>query len=182
MHRLETVFTSQEVGEQVARVAGEISEAYRDADEPVVLVCVLKGAFVFFADLLRHLDFDTEIEFVRLASYGSGTAPSQEISFSKDVETSLQGKHVLVVEDIVDTGHTVDYLDRQFRARGTASLKICSLIHKLERRDVGSDPDFTCFTVNSGFLVGCGLDYAERYRGLPGIHEVHFPESSEGAS
>jgi hypoxanthine phosphoribosyltransferase len=174
MHRLEPVFTSREVSERVARVGGEISRSYRDVAEPVVLVCVLKGAFVFFADLIRHIDFDTEIEFVRLASYGSGTAPSQEISFSQDVETSLQGKHVLIVEDIVDTGHTVDYLDRQFRARGTASLCVCSLIHKLERREAGADPDFTCFTVNGGFLVGCGLDYAERYRGLSGIHEVHF--------
>jgi len=174
MHRLELIFTPQEVTDQVARVGAEISERYGKVDESVVLVCVLKGAFVFFADLIRQLDFHTEIEFVRLASYGSGTAPSQEISFSRDVETSLQGKHVLIVEDIVDTGHTVEFLDTTFRARGVASLGVCSLVHKLERHEAGFVPDFTCFTVNSGFLVGCGLDYAESYRGLPGIYEVHF--------
>ncbi len=176
-HKLECVFTSEQVSREVARVAGEISESYGAVREPVVLVCVLKGAFVFFADLIRRLELNTEIEFVRLASYGSGTSPSQEISFSQDVETSLRGKHVLVVEDIVDTGHTVDYLARQFRARDPASLGICALIHKLERHEAGFVPDFSCFTVESGFLVGCGLDYAECYRGLPGIHEVHFLQS-----
>ncbi|MCF8085532.1 MAG: hypoxanthine phosphoribosyltransferase [Desulfohalobiaceae bacterium] len=179
MHRLELIFTPEQVRDQVARVGGEISRSYGTVSESVVLVCVLKGAFVFFADLIRQLDFHTEIEFVRLASYGSGTAPSQEISFSQDVETSLRGKHVLIVEDIVDTGHTVDYLGRQFQARGTASLGVCSLIHKLERHEAGFVPDFTCFTVNSGFLVGCGLDYAESYRGLSGIHEVHFTQQPE---
>jgi hypoxanthine phosphoribosyltransferase len=174
MHRLELIFTPEEVADQVARVGARITESYGKVAGSVVLVCVLKGAFVFFADLIRHIDFHTEIEFVRLASYGSGTAPSREISFSQDVETSLQDKHVLIVEDIVDTGHTLEYLGRQFRARGTASLGVCSLIHKLERHEAGFVPDFTCFTVNSGFLVGCGLDYAESYRGLPGIHEVHF--------
>lgn len=179
-HKLECLFTPQEVSEQVARVAGEITESYGKVPEPVVIVCVLKGAFVFFADLIRHINFDTEVEFVRLASYGSSTSPSQEISFSHDVETSLQGKHVLIVEDIVDTGHTVEYLARQFRARDPASLGICSLIHKLERHEAGFVPDFSCFTVESGFLVGCGLDYAECYRGLPGIHEVHFLQPGEG--
>ena len=180
MERLEPVVSPQRVQERIAEVAGEISSAYRDAREPLVLVCVLKGAFIFCADLVRQLDFEPEIEFVRLASYGSGTVAEQELSFTKDVESSLRDKHVLIVEDILDTGRTVAYLSRVFSSKSPASLRICSLIHKLERRSADIDPHFTGFTVEKGFLVGCGLDYAHKYRNKSGIYEVVFSGQSSG--
>jgi len=179
MERLEPIFSSKQVSERIAELASEISQSYKGVQEPVVFVCVLKGAFVFFADLLRQVDLQPEIEFVRLASYGAGTTPSQEVTLSQDVEVYLQGKHVLIVEDIVDTGRTVDYLRRELGKREVASLGVSCLIHKLERREVDADPDFVCFTVDSGFVVGCGLDYAERYRGLSTINKVIFSQEKE---
>lgn len=174
MEKLKPVFSEQRVQERIREMAGEISASYRGVKEPVIMVCVLKGAFVFFADLLRRLELEPEIDFVRLASYGDKSCSSGEISFSKDVEGSVQGRHVLIVEDIVDTGLTVSFLHKVFAERDPSSIRVCSLIHKLERRNPEADPDFTGFLVNSGFLVGCGLDYAQKYRRLPGIYEVEF--------
>ena len=171
---LKPVYDEEQIQARVAELAAEISSLYDG--EALVLVCVLKGAFMFFSDLIRRLAGpQMEVDFVRLASYGRSATPSRTIAFVKDVELSLAGKHVLIVEDIVDTGHTMDFLLRQFAARGTKSLRLAVMVDKQERREVPVNADFTGFALPGGFIVGYGLDYAERYRELPAIFEI-IPE------
>lgn len=167
---LKVVYDAQAIAARVAEMGQDINRLY--AGEELVVVCVLKGAFMFFADLVRHLDMRPELDFVRVASYGSSTSTCGTVSFTKDVEVPLQGKHVLLVEDIVDTGHTVDFLFRQLAARGAKSLRLAALVDKQERRAVPVRVDFAGFALPGGFIVGYGLDYAERYRELPGIYEA----------
>lgn len=168
---LKPVFSQEQITSRVAALAADIDAHYDQA--PLVAVCVLKGACVFFTDLVRAMKHPTlELDFVRLSSYGTGDSSSRTVSFTKDVEISLQGKHVLIVEDIVDTGHTMDFLLRQFMARGAISLRIVALVDKCERREMQIATDFVGFPLESGFIVGYGIDYAERYRNLPAIYEV----------
>ena len=162
------VLTAEAIDRRVRELAGQINELY--AGKELVLVCVLKGAFMFFSDLVKHVTVGPEIDFVRLASYGLGETSSGVISFSKDVEISLAGKDVVLVEDIVDSGRTMDFLLRQMRARGANSLRVAALVDKVERREVDVRVDFVGFSLASGFIVGYGLDYAERYRELPAIY------------
>lgn len=162
----EVLFSKEQIDKRVKELAFEINKRY--AGQPLVVICVLKGAVIFFADLVRYINVRPELDFVRLASYGSGTNAGT-ISFTKDLEISLQGKHVIVVEDIVDTGHTMQFLFRQLEARKAKSIALCALIDKYERRTVDITVDFSGFKVNEGFIVGYGLDYAEKYRELPDI-------------
>ncbi len=171
---LKIVFSEEQIRQRVAELAAEINTLY--CDEELVIICVLKGGFMFFTDLVRALDLpDMEMDFVRLASYGKSAHSSRTVSFVKDVEISLAGKHVLIVEDIIDTGHTMEFLKRQLAARGAKSLRLAVMVDKQERREVPVTADFTGFALPGGFVVGYGLDYAERYRGLPAIYEV-IPE------
>lgn len=170
-HRLNVLVPAEEIAARVAELGWEISEAYRNRQ--LVCVCVLKGAFLFFADLLRHVDVGPEIDFVRLASYGAGTASSGTLTFSKDLEVNIEGKHVLIVEDIVDSGRSVEFLEHVFSKRNPRSLKICALVDKKERRETDVPIAFTGFNLTGkGFLVGFGMDYAERYRELDAIYEL----------
>lgn len=164
------VYSEEQIATRVAELATEINTLY--AGQPLVVICVLKGAFMFFTDLVRHLTVEPELDFVRLASYGSKQERGEHISFTKDIEVSIEGKHVLVVEDIIDTGHTMDFLFRQLAARGSKSLRLATLIDKSERRAVPIRADFVGFHLPKGFIVGYGLDYAERYRELGGIYEM----------
>lgn len=169
-YRLKEVLGEAAIQKRVAELAADISAHY--GDEPLVCVCVLKGAFLFFADLTRKLTIDPEIDFVRLASYGKSTSRGQEIAFTKDLETSVQDKHVLVVEDIVDTGHSMGFFTKVLEQRGPRSVKICALIDKWERREVACQVEFPGFTLQDGYLVGYGMDYAEKLRRLPNICEL----------
>lgn len=155
---------------RVAELAAEIDELYKG--ETVVVICVLKGAFPFFSDLVRAMKTDVLMDFVRLASYGDGTSSSEHVALTKDVEVSLEGRHVLIVEDIVDSGRSMDFLMRTFSVRGARSIRLATLIDKKERRQFPVRSDFVGFELPSGFLVGYGLDYAERYRALPAIYEL----------
>lgn len=170
---LKTVLTEEQISKRVGELAADISAHYRD--EPLVCVCVLKGAFMFFADLVRRLTIDPEIDFVRLASYGDKKSRSDEILFTKDMEVSIKDKHVLIVEDIVDTGHSMDFLTKVFQERRPRSVKICALVDKWARREIACGVDFPGFSVQDGFLVGYGLDFAERLRNLSAIHEIVRP-------
>lgn len=163
------LISPQAIARRVAELGADITAAY--AGEPLTVVCVLKGAFLFFADLVRTVDLPLELEFVRLASYGRGM-DSGELVFSKDLETSIKGKHVLIVEDIVDSGRSMDFLMRTLAERGPASLRLAALVDKAERREVDLRVDFAGFPLDKGFIVGYGMDYAERYRELAGIHEI----------
>ncbi|WP_320171733.1 hypoxanthine phosphoribosyltransferase [Maridesulfovibrio sp.] len=169
-HSLKEVLSKETIAERIKELGKEISATY--GQEPLICVCVLKGAYLFFADITRALSSDPEIDFVRLASYGSGTSRTGNMNFSKDLEVSIADKHVLIVEDIVDTGHSVEFLKHVFGKRNPLSIKICSLIDKRERREVDLEVDFPGFVVDSGFLVGYGMDYAEKYRYLSAVYEL----------
>lgn len=167
---LKTVIDSAAIARRVRELGTAISGHYKR--EPLIMLCVLKGAFIFFADLVRAVSIDPEVDFVRLASYGGQTTRRSRILFSKDMELPVAGKHVLVVDDIVDTGHSVQYLLKVLAMRGARSLRVCALVDKRERREVDVVVDFPGFVLSSGFVVGYGLDHAERYRHLSAVYKL----------
>ena len=167
---LKLLFSRKDLAEQIARLAREISADY--ADKKLVLVGVLKGAFVFLADLARELTIPAAIEFIRIASYGSQKESCGTITVKKDVEIPLEGMDVLIIEDIVDTGLSLKFLIEHLRAYHPASLKVCALVDKKARREVEVHVDYTGFTMTDGFIVGYGIDFNERYRALPEIFVV----------
>ncbi len=176
---LKTVIDSATLQKRVAELGAQISAHY--AGQPLVAVCVLKGAFLFFADLVRHIKNDAlEIDFLRLASYGGGTSRGGRTTFSKDLEVDVAGKHVLLVEDVVDTGHSVLFLLEQLAGRGAKSVRVCTAVDKHERREVDLKVDFAGFPLQKGFIVGYGMDYAEKYRELDAVYEL-VPERDAGA-
>jgi len=151
----------------VRRLAAEISRDYRDKNP--VLLGVLKGSFIFMADLVRQLDFPLEIEFIRLFSYGGGTHSSGSVKMARGVPLKLKGRHVLVVEDIIDTGFTLAHLLHYLKEKEPASVKLCAFTDKPSRRVAVLNVDYVGFTVPDKFVVGYGLDYAEKYRNLPEV-------------
>ena len=155
-------------------MAQQISADY--AGQEVILLCVLKGAMMFTADLMRHLEPHVILDFVAVSSYGSATSTSGVVRIQKDVEEKIAGRHVLVVEDIVDTGLTLHYLLANLRLRNPASLKVCCLLDKPARRQVEVDVDYLGFAIEDRFVVGYGLDFDERFRNLSyiGILEEDF--------
>lgn len=162
--------SEQAIQQQIDRIAKRISLDYQGRE--VVVVGVLKGAFIFMSDLIRKLTIPLVIDFVQVSSYGSSTVSSGALSMKHPIGTDIAGKHVLLVEDIVDTGITIRYLIDYLKALGAASVAVCALIDKSERREVPVPIDYVCLNVSKGFLVGYGLDVAERYRHLPAIYEV----------
>jgi len=144
-----------------------ISLDYRGQE--VLLVIVLRGAALFAADLCRHITADVVLDFIAVSSYGSSTSTSGVVRFLKDLDESVEGRHVLIVEDIVDTGLTLAYLSENLRSRNPQSLKTCALLDKPSRRRVDIRPDYTGFTIDDLFVVGYGLDFDQRYRHLPDI-------------
>ena len=154
----------------VARLATEIDQAYAAAPGPLVLVCVLKGSCLFAADLARAIDStDVQIDFLGLASYGDATRSSGVVQITYDLSHPVEGKDVLIVEDIVDTGLTLTYLQDILRARNPRVLRTAALLSKPSRRQVDVKVEYTGFTIEDRFVVGYGLDYAEQYRNLPYI-------------
>jgi hypoxanthine phosphoribosyltransferase len=164
LHRL---FTRAEIESAVERLASEITADYRD--KYPLIIGILKGSFIFIADLIRKLDFPVEIEFIRLSSYGSGRQTSGRVKVVQGIRTEVKGRHVLVAEDIVDTGITVAYLLDYLKKRKPASLRLCALTDKPSRRRVPVTIDYLGLTVPDKFLVGYGLDCDEKYRNLPDI-------------
>ena len=157
----------QEIEATVSRLAGEIGRDYHD--KCPVLLGILKGSFVFVADLVRHLEFPLEVEFMRLSSYGHGTASSGKVKVVPGLLPAVRGREVLVVEDIVDTGLTVSFLLEYLRKKEPASLRLCALTDKPSRRRVPVTIDYLGFSVPDKFLVGYGLDCDEKFRNLPDI-------------
>ena len=152
---------------RIKEIAAQIEKDYRG--ESVVMICILRGASVFFCDLVRELDLDVRFEFMSVSSYGSGTTSSGEVRIVKDINAPLAGRNVIIVEDIIDSGNTLSYLKRLLDQRNPKSLKICALLDKPSRRKVELHGDYVGFTVEDKFLVGYGLDYAEKYRNLKDI-------------
>lgn len=166
------VISSKRIRDRVRELGTLISAEYAGKD--LVAIGVLNGAFIFLADLVRAIDIPLRIDFIRVASYGDSDSSSGTIRLAKDVETDLRNRHVLLVEDIVDTGTTLAWLTGKIRERRPASVRICALISKMERRIKDIDIDYTGFTLERGFLVGYGLDYAEQYRSLPAIYTLQL--------
>ncbi len=156
---------------KVSELARQISEDHK-SDETLVVVGVLKGSFIFAADLCRQLEVDHIVDFIALSSYGSTAKATGNVRLIMDVRENLAGKHVLIVEDILDSGYTLDYLKRNFETRKPASLKTIALLNKQERREVDVTLDYVGFDIPDVWVVGYGLDYAEKYRTLPYIAEM----------
>ena len=146
-----------------------------------VLICILKGASVFFCDLIREIDLPLEIEFMATSSYGASTVSSGEVKLVKDLDRSVHGRDVLLVEDIVDSGMTLNFLKRNLIDRGAASLRVVTLLDKPSRRIAPLTVDYTCFEIPDAFVVGYGLDYNEKYRNLPDVGilspRIYAPEA-----
>lgn len=164
---LRVLLDRKEIEAAIKRLASEISQDYRNKNP--LLLGILRGSFVFLADLIRHLDFPLEIDFIGLSSYGSSTQTSGKIKVMKKLETPVRDRHVLVVEDIVDTGLTTAFLLAYLHRRKPASMKLCALTNKPSRRKVPVDIDYIGFTVPNKFLVGYGLDANQKFRNLPDI-------------
>ena len=163
----QVLLSEKQLLERVRELGEQISADYLDKD--LVVVCVLRGSFIFVSDLVRSINIPLAVDFISISSYGSGTTSSGVVRFLKDLDEEISGRHVLVVEDIIDTGTTLKYLLENLQTRKPASIKVCTLLSKPERRKVEIAIDYNGFVVPDHFVVGYGLDYAEKYRNLPYI-------------
>jgi hypoxanthine phosphoribosyltransferase len=161
----EILVDEQKIKEVVEELGNKITKYYNGKE--LMVICILKGAVVFFSDLIRNIKVPMTIDFMAVSSYGVLTESSGAVQIIKDIETSIEGKHLLIVEDIVDTGLTLKYLINILNARGAASIKTCTFLDKPARRKVDVQVDFIGLSIPDAFVVGYGLDYAESYRHLP---------------
>lgn len=170
---IRTLIDAERVAARVRELGAEITDEYRKRS--LVLVCVLKGSFVFAADLARAIDLPLQVEFLGVQSYGDGTQSSGVVQITLDVSRPLEGEDVLIVEDIVDTGLTLSYIRETLLAKSPRSLKICALLHKPARMQKAVPIDFLGFTIDDVFVVGYGLDWGQRYRNLGEIAVIEAP-------
>ncbi len=165
------LITREEIGKAIKKMGETIARDY--AGKEPVMIGILKGAVLFFSDLIREIDLPLKTEFMAISSYGSSTKTSGVVRILKDLDRDILNQDVLIVEDIVDTGLTLSYLKRALLERGPASIKIVTLLDKPARRRVELAPDYSCFEIPDAFVVGYGLDYDEKYRNLPDIGVLH---------
>lgn len=163
----EVMIAEEELQKRIVELGEEISKDYQDRE--ILLIGVLKGACVFMSDLMKRIDSTVEIDFMAVSSYGASTQSTGVVRIIKDLDTSIEGKDVLIIEDIIDTGLTLHYLYDNLQSRNPNSLKICTLLDKPERREIEMNADYVGFQVPNKFIVGYGLDYDEKYRNLPYI-------------
>jgi len=168
------LFTGQEIAATVSRLAAEISQDYHDKHP--LLLGILKGSFMFMADLIRHLDFPLEVDFIRLSSYGRGSQTSGKVKVVQGLSSPIEDRDVLVIEDIVDTGLTISFLLDYLRKKRPASLKLCVLTDKPSRRQVPVAIDYLGFSVPDKFIVGYGIDWSEKFRNLPDIGFIEMED------
>ena len=166
------LLSESQIQARIKELGAQLAEDYRDKNP--VMICILKGSTMFFADLLRAMDIRLTMDFMAVSSYGSGTESSGNIKIIKDLDEPIKDKHVLIVEDIIDSGRTLSKLVELLKHREPASLEICTLLDKPDRRVVEIEVPYTCFVVPDAFVVGYGLDYDQKYRNLPyiGVVEV----------
>lgn len=165
--QLKVLFTRKQIAERVAELGAQITRDY--AGESVVLVGVLKGACLFLSDLARNIGLDASFDFIGVSSYGAGKMSSGEVKLTKDVDSAMQGKNIILVEDILDTGYTLTYLTKVIQAAQPKTLKVATLLDKPSRRRQPIAPDYFGFQIPDEFVVGYGMDFNERYRNLPDI-------------
>jgi hypoxanthine phosphoribosyltransferase len=173
---MDVLLSKEQIAERVKAIGERISEDYKG--QSIVLIGVLKGAAIFLADLARSIKVDNTFDFVAVSSYGRARVSSGAVKLIKDIDNPIEGRHVILVEDILDTGLTLSYLRGLMLQHKPSSLKIATCLDKPERRLVPIEADYSCFKIPNRFVVGYGMDYAERYRGLPDIRI--FPENPPG--
>ena len=176
-YTIQTMISEEEIDKRIREMGAEISKDYEG--EEVCLICILKGASFFACELAKRISVPVTIDFMHASSYGSGTVSSGVVTIDKDVTLSIEGKNVILVEDIVDTGRTLASLKEVLKEKGANSIKIASLLDKPERRVTELTPDYVGFVVPNEFVVGYGLDYDQRHRNLPYIGTVCFEEGKE---
>lgn len=171
---IRVMLSEEEVNDRIKAIGEQISKDY--AGKEVHLVCVLKGGTFFMCELAKRITVPVSLDFMAVSSYGSETKSSGVVKIVKDLDESLMGRDVIVVEDIVDSGRTLSYLLEMLKERGPASLRLCTLLDKPDRRVIDVDVDYTGFQIPDEFVVGYGLDYAQKYRNLPYIGVVEFED------
>lgn len=159
------MLTEKQIAKKVKAMAKQLDKLYKNR-KPVV-ICILKGSVVFFADLIRNMKTPLTIDFMAVSSYGSGTKSTGELTIKKDLSTDITGRDVLIVEDIIDSGNTLYNLKKLLNSRSPSSVNIVTLLDKPQRREAPMEPEYTCFTIEDEFVIGYGLDYDEEYRNLP---------------
>ena len=168
------LFTEEQIKQRVAEMGAQLTEEYEGKDP--LFIGVLKGSFVFVADLVREIKFSTTLNFIALSSYGSGSTSSGRINVNLDIKENIVGRDLIILEDILDTGNTLSFLKKYLLDRGAASVKICTLVDKPARRTADISADYSGFICPNEFIVGYGLDYNEKYRNLPYIGVVEGVE------
>ncbi|MEE9911694.1 MAG: hypoxanthine phosphoribosyltransferase [Deltaproteobacteria bacterium] len=166
----EILFPRSEISRRVQELADEISRDY--AGNEILIIGVLKGAFIFMADLVRALSISCQTDFIRAASYGAGSESSGNIVITKDVDLEIRGRDILIIEDIVDTGLTLAHIVDKLKLRHPKSIKVCAFLDKRKRRQVPFEADYVGFSMDDGFVVGYGLDFGEQYRFLPDVYVI----------
>lgn len=177
MEQLEVLLTEKQLQAKVAELAAQINRDYEEKE--LLVVGILRGAFIFLADLVRELKVPVVIDFVAVSSYGDATRSSGVVRILKDLDESIEGRHILIVEDIIDTGLTLKYLYKNLKARHPASIRVCTLLDKPERRQVELIPDYCGFTIPDHFVVGYGLDCRQLYRNLRDLCVI-YPGQEDG--
>lgn len=167
---MKKLFSKEEIGGAVKRLASSIEKDF--AGEEIVFVCLLKGSFMFTSDLVRCIRNPSRVDFMRASSYGNAMRSKGEVTVTKDLEEDIEGKNVIIVEDIIDSGITLRLVREMLERRKPKALKICALVDKRARREVEIEGDYIGFTIDDGFIVGYGIDYAELYRNYPEIYVV----------
>ena len=169
------LISSEEIEQKISQTAEQLSKEYEG--KTITLLCILKGSVLFTADISRKLTVPVEFQFMSVSSYGDGTVSTGQIKIKQDMTESIEGKDVLIIEDIIDSGRTLYHLRKYLLGLNPRSLKICTLLDKPERREMDLIVDYNLFTIPDKFVVGYGLDYAQRYRNLPYIGVLSFSES-----
>lgn len=173
----EILVSRSDIARRVQELADEISRDY--AGEEILIIGVLKGAFIFMADLVRSMSVSCQTDFIRATSYGAGSESSGNIVITKDVDLEVKGRHVLIIEDIVDTGLTLRHIMDKLKLRQPKSIKVCAFLDKRKRRKVPFEADYVGFTMDDGFIVGYGLDFGEQYRFLPDLYVISTGEDGK---
>ena len=166
----EILIGRSDIARRVREVAGDVSRDFAAGE--VIVVGVLKGSFIFMADLIREITIPCRMDFIRASSYGDGSESSGRITITKDIELDIAGRDVLIVEDIIDTGLTLKSIVDTLKGRNPRSLKVCAFLDKRKRRKVPFEADYVCFAIDDGFVIGYGLDFNEEYRYLPDVYVV----------
>ncbi|MCD8216892.1 MAG: hypoxanthine phosphoribosyltransferase [Clostridiales bacterium] len=170
--KISVMYSEEQVDERIRELAAQINKDLNG--EPVKLVCILKGASFFACELAKRLTVPVYMDFMYVSSYGNGTESSGNVRITKDLESPIEGENVLIVEDIIDSGRTLAYLSDEFRERGAKKVMICTLLSKPDRREVDVPVDYIGYVIPDRFVVGYGLDYAQKYRNLPYIGAIDF--------